>query len=65
VAFSCNSTKANFEVEHVQLALFGPHLGDIDVEVTDRVTLELLLRRLVALNIGQATNAVALQAAVQ
>lgn len=33
--------------EHVQLALFGPHLGDIDVEVTDRIAFELLLRRLV------------------
>jgi len=23
--------------EHVELALLGPHLGDVDVEVSDRV----------------------------
>jgi hypothetical protein len=51
--------------EHMQLALFGPHLGDIDVEVADRVALELLLCRPVALDIGQTTNAMALQAAMQ
>lgn len=26
--------------EHVQLAFFGAHLGDIDMEVTDRIALE-------------------------
>ena len=51
--------------EHVQLALLGPHLGDVDVEVADRIGLELLLRRLVAFDIGQAADAVALQTAVQ
>src|SRR3954470_572525 len=29
--------------EHMELALFGPHLGNIDVEEADRVALELLL----------------------
>jgi hypothetical protein len=29
--------------KHVQLALFGPHLGNIDVEVADRIDLELFL----------------------
>ena len=46
--------------EHVQLALFGPHLGDVDVEVADRVAFELLLRRLVTFDIRQAADAVAL-----
>lgn len=30
--------------EHVELTLFCPNLGDVDVEVTNRVRLELLLR---------------------
>ena len=38
-------------------ALLGPHLSDIDVEVADRVALELLPCWLVALDIGQAANA--------
>lgn len=29
--------------EQVELALFGPHLGDVDVEVPDSVVLEDLL----------------------
>jgi hypothetical protein len=33
---------------------FGSHLGDIDVEIADRVGLELGLDRLFALDIGQA-----------
>ena len=51
--------------EQVELAFFGPHLGDVDVEVADRVALELLLRRLVALDLRQPADAVALQAAMQ
>src|SRR3546814_2902519 len=51
--------------EEVELALSGLNLGDIDVKVADRVALELLLRRLVTFNIRQATDVVALQAAVQ
>src|SRR5690606_9977178 len=35
--------------EHVQLALFGANLGDVDVEIADRVGLELLLRRPISL----------------
>jgi hypothetical protein len=49
----------------VELALFGAHLSDIDVEEADRIGLELLLRRPVAFDIRQAADAVALQAAVQ
>lgn len=51
--------------EHVQLTLFGADLCDVDVEVADRVALELPLRRLVALDIRQSADAVTLQAAVQ
>src|SRR6266849_5760155 len=40
-------------------------LGDVDVEVTDRVGLELALVGLVAVDLRQAVNTVALQAAVQ
>ena len=49
----------------MELAFLGPDLGDVDVEVADRIGLELLLRRLVAFDIGQAADAVALQTAVQ
>jgi hypothetical protein len=49
--------------------MFGPgictHLCDVDVEVADRVALELLLRRLVALDIRQPADAMTLEAAVQ
>jgi hypothetical protein len=51
--------------EHVELALLGAHLGDVDVEIADRVGLELLLRRPISLDIGQAADAMALQAAMQ
>ena len=51
--------------EHVELTFGGTHLGDIDVEVADRIALELLLARLVPLDLGQAGDIVALKAAVQ
>jgi hypothetical protein len=51
--------------EHVQLALFGEHLGNVNVKVADRVALELLLRRLVAVDIRQAAKSVTLQATMQ
>jgi hypothetical protein len=50
--------------EHMQLALFGSHFGYVDGEVADRIALERPLRRPVALNIGQAADAMALQAAM-
>ena len=49
----------------IELAFLRPDLGDVDVEEADRVGLELLLHRLVALNVGQPTDAVSLQATVQ
>ena len=51
--------------EHMELALFGSDLCDVDVEEADRIGLELLLRRSVALDIRQSADAVALQTAVQ
>ena len=68
VAFSCNSLKANLKVRSmatkVELALLGTDL-DIDVEVADRVALELALVGRIALDRGQLRYAVTLQAAVQ
>jgi hypothetical protein len=51
--------------EQMKLTFLGANLGDIDVEVADRVGLELDLLGLVSANIGQPTDAVARQAAVQ
>ena len=51
--------------EEVELALFGPDLGDIDVEVADRVGGEALPLRPVALNFWQSTDAMPLQASVE
>jgi len=51
--------------EHVQLTLLGAHLGNVDVEVADRIVFELLLVRLVAFNIRQLADTVTLQAAMQ
>jgi hypothetical protein len=51
--------------EQPQLALAGLHLGDVDVEVADRVAREALLGWLVALDLGQAADPVPLKAAVQ
>jgi hypothetical protein len=51
--------------EKIQLAFCGLNLGDIDMQVADRVGFELLLRRLVAIYIRQAPSAVPLQATMQ
>ena len=51
--------------EQVELALFGPDLGDVDVNVADGVAGEALLLGLGALDLGQAADAVPLEAAVQ
>src|SRR3954454_8585844 len=58
-------TRAVDGYEEVELALLSPHLGDVDVEVADRIRLEPRLGGLVALGLGQARDAVALQAAMQ
>ena len=51
--------------EQVELALRGLHLGDIHVEEADRIALEALALRLIALDVWQTGDAVPLQAAVQ
>ena len=51
--------------EEVQLAFRRPHFGDVDVEVADRVSFELAPSGLVAVDLRQSRDAVALQAAVQ
>lgn len=51
--------------QQVKPAFGRLHLGDVDMEEADRVDLELLLRGLFAVDVGQAPDAVALQAAVQ
>jgi hypothetical protein len=51
--------------EEVELALLGADLGDVDVEVAERVALEGLLGGLVAKGLGQPADAVPLEAAVQ
>lgn len=51
--------------EEVKLALLGANLRDIDVDVTDRVGLELLAPGPVAIHVGQPGDVVPLQAAMQ
>jgi len=51
--------------EEMELALLGAHLGDVDVDVAERVGLERLARGLVAFDLGQAADAVPLKAAVR
>ena len=51
--------------EQVKPAFFDVHLSDIDVEVADRVPLELCTERLVAPHLGEPRDAMALQATVQ
>lgn len=51
--------------EEIELTLGSLHLGDVNVEEPDGVTLELLSSGLVALDIRQARDAVTLKAAMQ
>jgi hypothetical protein len=51
--------------EQAQLALFGADLGEVDVEVAERVAREAFLLRLVAFGLRQPADAVPFQAAVQ
>jgi hypothetical protein len=48
----------------VQLALLGADLGDVEVEVADRVGLEALLARPLALGAGQPGDAMTPEAPV-
>lgn len=51
--------------EEVKLAFGGAHLGDVDVELADRIALERLECRLVALDLRQPTDPTALRTAMQ
>ena len=51
--------------EEMQLAFCGSHFSNVDMEVANRVSLELLLRSPVTFNIRQPFNAVTLKAAMQ
>ena len=51
--------------KQIELALGCLHLGNVDVEVADRVALELLLDRLVAPNLWQPRDAMTLQTSMQ
>lgn len=51
--------------EQVKLAFFGANLGDVEMEVADRIGLKLLPLGLFAFCLRQAADAVALKAAVQ
>jgi hypothetical protein len=66
LALAGNSGYANFErgrwrTNRWSFAFFSAHLGDVDVEVADRVGLELLVGSLVAFRLGQPADAVALK----
>jgi hypothetical protein len=49
----------------VELAFSGLELSDVDVEIADRISLELFLRRLAAFGLRQSADAVTLKAAMQ
>ena len=51
--------------EEVELAPLGPDLGNVELKEADGVGLEALADRLVAIGLGQAGDAVALEAAMQ
>jgi hypothetical protein len=57
-----NSTFDRWRQREVEFAFFGPHFGNVDVE--EAVGLELLIRRIVPLDVRQLADAVALQTAV-
>lgn len=61
----CELAGAVDSYEEIELALFGPDLGNIDVEEANRVALELLPFRLVAFDIRQTRNPMPLQTAMQ
>lgn len=49
----------------IELAFGGAYFGNVDVELVDRVGLELALRLLVTCYLGQPADSMALQAAMQ
>jgi hypothetical protein len=51
--------------QQIEPSLLSAHFGDVDVEVADRIGLELLLGRLVAGHLGEAADAMPLQTTMQ
>ena len=51
--------------DEIELALSGSNLGDVDMEIADRIGLELALRRSFAFDLGQPRDPVALQTPVK
>jgi hypothetical protein len=51
--------------DEIELALSGSDLGDVDMEIADRIDLELALGRGFAFDLGQPRDPMALQAAMQ
>ena len=51
--------------EEMELAFCGSDFGNVDMEVTNRISLELLLRSLVAFDLRQPLDAMTLKAAMQ
>lgn len=48
-----------------ELTFGGLELSDVDVDITDRISLEFFLRRLAAFHLRQSADAVALETAMQ
>ena len=51
--------------KEIELAFFGPNFGDIDMEIADRISFELLPFGFVAAHIRQSGNAMPLEATMQ
>lgn len=51
--------------EHIELAVFRADLGDVDVDIADRIGFELLLGRGFSLQVGQAGDVMALEQPMQ
>ena len=51
--------------KEIEFAFLGPDLGNIDVEIANRVSLELLPFGLAPIHIGQSRDTMPLKAAVQ
>jgi len=51
--------------DEIELALRGPDLGDVDMEIADRVSLELVLGRGFAFDLREPGDPMALQTAMK
>jgi hypothetical protein len=51
--------------DEIELALSGSDLGEVDMEIADRIGLELVFRRSFAFDLRQSRDSMALEAAMQ